>query len=127
VLPKLRHLIERPWPRLVDLDLALIDWLAAEIGIATPRYRASGLDVAGDRNERLINLCRHFRATRYISGNAAQDYLDVAQFAAAGIEVVWHNYVHPSYAQQHGEFVPYLSVLDLLLNVGGDSLAVLSP
>jgi hypothetical protein len=118
VLPKLRHLIERPWPRLVDLDLALIDWLAAEIGIATPRYRASELDVAGDR---------HFRATRYISGNAAQDYLDVAQFAAAGIEVVWHNYVHPSYAQQHGEFVPYLSALDLLLNVGGDSLAVLSP
>jgi WbqC-like protein family len=75
--------------------------------------------------ERLINLCQHFRATRYISGNAAQNYLDVAQFAAAGIEVVWHNYVHPNYAQQHGEFVPYLSVLDLLLNVGLDSPAVL--
>jgi WbqC-like protein family len=127
VLPKLQNIIERPWPRLVDLDLALIDWLATEIGIATPRYRASELDVSGDRNERLINLCHHFSATRYISGNAAQDYLDVAQFAAAGVEVVWHDYVHPSYAQQHGEFVPYLSVLDLLLNVGRDSLAVLSP
>jgi WbqC-like protein family len=43
----------------------------------------------------------------YLSGNAAQDYLDDAQFAAAGIGVVWHNYVHPSYAQQHGEFVPF--------------------
>jgi hypothetical protein len=127
VLPRLRNIIERPWLRLVDLDLALIDWLAVEIGIATPRHRASELDVGGDRNERLINLCHHFRATRYLSGNAAQDYLDEAQFAAAGIEVVWHNYVHPSYAQQHGEFVPYLSVLDLLLNVGRDSLAVLSP
>jgi hypothetical protein len=127
VLPRLRNIIERPWPRLVDLDLALTDWLAAEIGIATPRHRASELDVGGDRNERLINLCQHFRATRYISGNAAQDYLDVAQFAAAGIEVVWHNYDHPNYAQQHGEFVPYLSVLDLLLNVERNSLAVLSP
>ncbi len=106
VLPRLRNIIERPWLRLVDLDLALIDWLA---------------------NERLINLCQHFRATRYLSGNSAQDYLDEAQFAAAGIEVVWHNYVHPSYAQQHGEFVPYLSILDLILNVGRKSLAVLSP
>jgi hypothetical protein len=125
IVPRLRNIIENPWPRLVDLDLALIDWLAAEMGIATPRYRASELDIGGDRNERLINLCRHFRATRYISGNAAQDYLDQARFAAAGIEVVWHNYAHPSYTQQHGLFVPYLSVLDLILNVGEESLSVL--
>jgi hypothetical protein len=126
VLPRLRDILEQPWPRLVNLDLALIDWLAAEIGIATPRHRASELDIGGDRNERLINLCNHFGATRYISGNAAQDYLDKARFAAAGIEVIWHNYVHPTYSQQHGEFVPNLSVLDLILNVGIESLAVLS-
>ena len=126
VLPRLRNIIERPWLHLVDLDLALIDWLAMEIGIATPRHRSSELDVGGDRNERLINLCYHFRATRYVSGNAAQAYLDEARFAAAGIEAVWHNYSHPIYAQQHGEFVPYLSVLDLVLNLGGNSLSVLS-
>jgi hypothetical protein len=127
ILPRLREIIERPWPRLVDLDLALIDWLAAEIRISTPCYRGSELDIGGHRNERLINFCHHFGATRYISGNAAQEYLDEARFGAAGIEVAWHNYVHPIYAQQHGEFVPYLSVLDLLLNVGEKSLSVLSP
>src|SRR5262249_57768397 len=83
VLPRLRNIIERPWLRLVDLDLALIDWLAMEIGIATPRHRASELDVGGDRNERLINLCHRFGATRYLSGDAAQDYLDAAHFPAA--------------------------------------------
>jgi WbqC-like protein family len=126
LLPRLRDIIKRPWHRLVDLDLALIDWLAAEIGIRTPRHRTSGLDIGGDRNERLVNLCHCFGATRYLSGEAARDYLDEARFAAAGIEVVWHNYSHPTYAQQHGEFVPYLSVLDLLLNVGEKSLSVLS-
>jgi hypothetical protein len=126
ILPRLREIIERPWPRLVDLDLALIDWLAAEIRISTPCYRGSELDIGGHRNERLINLCHRFGATRYISGNAAQDYLDQARFAAAGIEVVWHNYSHPTYAQQHGEFVPYLSALDLVLNLGEKSLSVLS-
>jgi WbqC-like protein family len=42
------------------------------------------------------------------------------------VEVVWHNYAHPTYLQQHGEFLPYLSVIDLLLNEGGNSLAILS-
>jgi hypothetical protein len=126
ILPRLREIIERPWPRLVDLDLALIDWLAEEIGISTPCYRASQLDIGGDRIERLVNLCEYFGASRYISGNAARDYLDVTRFAAAGIEVVWHDYAHPTYAQQHGKFVPYLSVLDLVLNAGARSLSVLS-
>jgi len=126
ILPRLREIIERPWPRLVDLDLALIDWLAAETGIPTPCYRASELDIGGNRIERLVNLCKHFGASRYISGNAARDYLDVTRFASAGIEVLWHDYAHPTYAQQHGEFVPYLSVLDLVLNAGARSLSVLS-
>ena len=71
-------------------------------------------------------MCRHFGATRYLSGNAAQDYIDAERFKTAGIEVVWHNYAHPSYAQLHGEFIPYLSVLDLVLNAGHASLGILS-
>ena len=125
ILPRCREILERPWRRLVDLDLALIAWLASELGIATPCHRASGLGIAGDRNERLLDLCRHFGATRYLSGNSAQAYLDVERFRAAGIDVAWHNYAHPDYAQLHGDFVAYLSVLDLLLNVGKSSLAAL--
>lgn len=125
-LPKLSEIIDRPWSRLLDLDFALIDWLAETLGIATRQHRSSELGIDGDRNERLINLCRHFGATRYLSGNAAHDYLDVLAFAAAGIQVAWHDYPHPDYAQLHGDFVPYLSVLDLLLNKGDASLAVLS-
>jgi hypothetical protein len=124
-LPRLQEILERPCRRLVELDLAIVGWLAAELGITTPCHRASALGIAGDRNERLINVCRHFGATRYLSGNSAQAYLDVARFRAGGIDVAWHDYAHPTYAQLHGAFVPYLSVLDLLLNVGGASLAAL--
>jgi WbqC-like protein family len=125
-VPRLGEILNRPWSRLVDLDFALTEWLADTLDIATPRYRSSELGIGGKRNERLINLCCHFGATRYISGDAAHDYLDEPAFAAVGIEVVWHNYAHPVYGQQHGKFVPYLSVIDLLLNEGGNSLALLS-
>jgi hypothetical protein len=51
--------------------------------------------------------------------------MDIAQFEAAGIAVETQQYEHPVYAQQHGEFVPSLSALDLLLNHGDEALGVL--
>ena len=122
-LPKLSKILLQPWKHLVDLNIATTKWLAEELSITTPLYRSSELAIDGDRNERLINLCRHFRATRYISGDAARAYLDVEAFSAAGIEVVWHSYRHPEYPQLHGDFVPQLSALDLLLNVGPSAKA----
>ena len=126
ILPRLRTILEQPWRCLVDLDLAVIDWLATELSITVPRYRSSELVIGGDRSARLLNLCRHFGATRYLSGDAAREYLDMALFDAAGVEVSWHDYPHPSYPQLHGAFVPYLSVLDLILNTGPEARPILS-
>jgi WbqC-like protein family len=127
VLPRLAEILNQSWQHIVDLDIATTDWLADEFAIVTPRYRASQLGIEGDRNGRLIDLCAHFQATRYLSGDAARDYLHVARFEAAGIEVLWHNYQHPSYPQIHGDFLPFLSALDLLLNCGpGGAQAIFS-
>jgi hypothetical protein len=114
----LAKMLDREWRRLIDLNVAITAWLAEEFAIKTPRYMASELGVIGDRNTRLVNLCKHFGANRYLSGNSARSYLDVELFGAAGIEVSWHSYRHPHYPQLHGEFIPCLSALDLLLNVG---------
>jgi hypothetical protein len=35
--------------------------------------------------------------------------------------VEWQDYRHPVYPQQHGEFTPYLSTVDLLFNCGEQS------
>ena len=43
-----------------------------------------------------------------------------------GIAVEWQDFAHPVYPQLHGEFVPYLSALDLLLNCGPRSGQVLA-
>ncbi len=125
IFAPLRDIIEQSWSRLVDLDLAIIQWIAREFGIATPCYRSSELGIDGDRNERLLNLCSHFKATSYLSGSSARDYLEVDKFAAAGIAVEWHNYAHPIYPQLHGDFMPGLSIVDLIMNVGSRAGAAL--
>jgi hypothetical protein len=126
VIPQLSPILEKRWDRLVDLDLAVIDWLALSLGISTPRFRSSQLGITGERSDRLLSLCRHFGATRYLSGSAARDYLDVDKFSKAGVRVLWHDYTHPAYRQQHGPFVAYLSTIDLLLNEGPASISILS-
>jgi hypothetical protein len=124
-IPALEDVLCRPWTHLVDLNLAVAALMAGWLKLAPHTFRASELGISGRQSQRLIDLCRHFGANRYLSGDAASDYLDVELFASHGIEVVWQNYQHPTYAQQHQPFVPYLSAIDLLLNCGDDSAAIL--
>jgi hypothetical protein len=126
-LPELEALLQRRWERIVDLDLAVVELMCGWLGLrGTRTARSSELKVEGERSQRLLNLCLHFGATRYLSGDAAQNYLDVDLFARHGIAVEWQRYSHPVYRQQHGEFVPYLSALDLVLNCGDESGAILT-
>jgi hypothetical protein len=124
-LDPLEELLERRWEKLVDLDLATTALMAGWLGLRRRIERSSSLAIQGDRSERLINICRHFGATTYLSGEAARSYLDESLFAANGIAVEWQNFDHPVYPQLHGDFVPYLSALDLLLNCGDESRVVL--
>lgn len=119
------EIIERPWSRLVDLDMALVDAMRRWFAIDTPLYRSSALGIGGGKVERLINICQHFGADRYLSGNAAKSYIDPALFEAARIELAWQDYPHPIYPQLHGDFISHLSALDLALNTGPEAARIL--
>jgi hypothetical protein len=125
--PQLHEVLSERWDRLVDLDLALIDVLREWLDLPSSTvYCCSELAIPGRRNDRLLALCRHFEATKYLTGNAARAYLDVARFEAAGIEVEWQSYIHPIYPQLHGEFTLNMSMIDLILNCGPESRAILA-
>jgi len=64
-------------------------------------------------------------ADTYLAGGHGARYMDSRRFAEAGVRVLYQAYSHPVYAQQHGDFVPFLSSLDLLLMHGDASLAIL--
>ena len=125
-LPEFEGILNQPWERLVDLDIAVIEWLCGRLGLKRPMVRSSNLGIPGEQSERLAAICRYFGATRYFSGDAARNYIDLQVFQSRNIAVKWQHYLHPVYRQLHGEFVPYLSVLDLLLNEGPESFNILS-
>ena len=122
----LAELYTRPWERLAPLAVASAEWLARAVGVTTPVRLASTLEVtATDPSERLVAICRAVGADTYLAGRDGARYMDVARFEAAGIGVRYQAYDHPVYAQLHGEFVPLLSALDLLLTHGDEALGIL--
>ena len=117
----------REWEYLIDVDLYFITKLAACLGLQDKLIvRSSTLNVQGDRLERLVRICQRFQADTFYEGAAGRNYIDENYFHAQGIAVEYQDYQHPVYHQLYGEFVPYLSVVDLLLNHGEESLAIIT-
>ena len=108
--------------KLSALNVDIITNIMEYLQITTSFHLASQLNVGGDKNSRLINFCRHFDAKSYYSGAAAREYLACEAFEEAGIDVVFQSFEHRPYSQQFGDFVPFLSIIDLLFNHGRESL-----
>jgi len=123
--PPLTELLQRPWQRLYDLNVAVLDLLCQQIGIRTPRVLASSLRAREESTDRLIDLTRAVGGTVYLAGSQGPAYMDVARFTQAGIAVEVQAYQHPEYPQRYAPFLPDLAVVDLLLNCGPDSLTIL--
>ena len=121
IFPELEKLYALPCARLVEFTIASIDMLLRLFGISIPSVLSSSLKPVGHKNELLVDILRKVGASRYLSGVGARDYFDPAPFEKAGIDVAWQEFKHPVYPQLHGEFMPYLSSIDLLFNCGTEN------
>jgi|SRR5215472_4094043 len=123
---ELRAVYERPWQRLVELNVELIELCRRWLGITTPTLRSSTLAVTDARTGMIVQFCKQVGADTYLSGTGgSKHYLDLGLLKEQGIAVAWQKFVHPTYAQLHGPFVSHLSVIDLLFNCGPHSRALM--
>ena len=114
------------WRHLNALNRHMLSYFISALGITTRIEYASDLAVPGRATERLVNLVRAVGGDRYYSGAfAVEAYLDAARLEEAGIALELQHWTAPVYPQLHGDFVPDLSIVDLLLNCGPRSLEVL--
>lgn len=98
--------------------------LARLLGIEhTTFIRSSSLSgIIGAKTERLINILQNAGADHYISGPAAQDYIEAEKFEQAGISLEYMQYDYPEYPQLYPPFEPQVSILDLLFMTGPNTL-----
>jgi hypothetical protein len=122
----LEDVYSRDWGLLFDLDFELVKATASWLGIKTRVLRESELKVTGAATERLVNTCKAVGADTYVSGIGGRNYIDEASFARNGLRLVYQEYVPVPYRQRFTKaFVPNLSIIDMLSNLGPDSMNVI--
>jgi hypothetical protein len=122
----IQEIFSRRHEKLQALNIDLMDLLRSEFSITTPIYYSSEAEIqATDKNQRLIDLCKHFNASVLYDGAAAANFIDERQFRDAGISVVFQNYRPEAYPQSGEGFVSHLSAMDCLMWCGEGARDVL--
>jgi hypothetical protein len=107
-------------PSLSEINKGLIKAFCRAMGIESTFHESSALGIGGDRSDRLLAMCRHFKADTYRSAVGARDYIEQdGVFQTSDVKVVYQEFVPPPYLQRGCcKFTSHLSIVDLLANVG---------
>jgi len=108
---------------LCELNGALIRQIAGWLGLRARVLASSGLGIEATGDDRLIEIVERVGGSRYLSGKGGRKYQDPEKFEAAGIELAYTGFTPVAYPQ-HGaeEFVPGLSIVDALFNIGAGEI-----
>lgn len=114
----LRGLYEQDYQTLGQANEVFLRFMLDALAIDVPVVRLSSLDVPGAKSDLVLNICRRLDARCYLSGTGAGAYLDQEAFRRAGVDVEFRASSPPVYSQGHSNFIPGLSMVDMLMHQG---------
>ena len=110
------------YSNLSHLNRTFIEFVCNQLGIKTKISNSWDYELVTGQTERLISICEQAGACEYISGPSARTYINQALFVKANIKLTWFEYSdYLKYSQLWGDFEHFVSVIDLLFNVGSDA------
>lgn len=120
VFPIVENIIFYKSDNLSDYIANQLQRLAVFMGIETEIVQTSrsyeNNDLSGQ--ERILDICRREGASTYINAQGGLAYYDANSFQSAGINLHFIVMRSLPYKQRTNGFVPYLSIIDALMEVG---------
>lgn len=124
--PSLLNQISKSESYLAELNINLIEHCRTILGIKTTLMRSSEMKSSGVKADLLASLCEEVHGSEYVAPPGSREYLiESNSFKRADIPVRYFDFVHPTYQQLFGDFLPYMSVIDLILNCGDQSESII--
>ncbi len=124
-LPFFEGIYNKSWKYLSDLNINVVEGVCGLLGIKKRVVTSSAMKLREDPTDRLVDICLHLGADVYLAGAAGADYMDLRRFEEHGIAVRFQSFSHPTHPQLFGGYISHLSVVDLLMNCGPNSLSVI--
>ena len=119
LLREILQLIRLGSANITDWNIQANALLAAMLNIRTGTLRASTLPpLTGDKQQRIIQMCRKLGATKYLCGPGSRNYVREADFAEFQIEVEWldYDYEHWAITPDGTKILP--SIIDYIFRRG---------
>jgi hypothetical protein len=114
----LEKMFAKRFDKIIDLNMEIIRYLMDSLQIQTKVQLVSELDIEGQGEQRLIDVCKKMKVDRFLVQAPARKYLNPELFNQAEISLEFFRYPTPLYPQLWGDFIPNLSAFDLLFNCG---------
>lgn len=120
--------------KLVDADMYMFMELRRHMCLPPKEILLSSVLAAStERTLRILDICKRIGATELLMGDGQMaDIHDLNELKSGGVKLFRQEFsqLHPVYRQLHSDqqgipFVPGLSVIDALLNVGSSAVASL--
>ncbi len=124
--PKIVEKLEIDNEYLSNINIKLIRLIKEELNIETHLILSSDINgIEGNSTRRLISICKKLNCDNYLSGFGGANYQDSELFRKSRITLLTTDFEHPIYSQIWGDFIPNLSVIDLLFNCGPESKEII--
>jgi len=114
----LEALFGTPPEKIIDFNIQIIRYVIDYLKIKTQVILQSDLAISGRGNQLLVEICRQLGGSDFLAQGAARRYLDENLIGNAGIQVTYFTPPTLIYPQLWGNFIPNLSIFDLIFNCG---------
>lgn len=113
---------------LCEISIGIIKEILKYLDYKGEILYSSNFSVTSKANDLVLDLCRLVEAEEYLSGTGGLGYLVREDFDQAKIDVKFQKFQLSEYKQcfPKVDFIPDLSILDLLFNKGKDSKDMMS-
>ena len=106
------------WEYLSELNLSVLRYMFQLLRFGVKLSFASTQNFTQSKSNLILEHARKFDAEMVVTGTFGKDYIVEDDFKSHGIGLYYQEYQHPTYPQRFGDFVPFMSAVDLLFNVG---------
>jgi len=107
---------------LTEVNIHFLKNICTFLNIDTEWRLSSEFQLAEEKTQRLVNICKEIKATDYYSGSAAKAYMEEDKFTQENIKVHYWDYSgYPEYEQLYPPFEHGVTMLDLIFNEGSNA------
>lgn len=114
-----QHVYQNPERNLAQFNITTIKLLSELLGITKTKFIVLSEvlpNLETKSTQALVDICGHIKADVYLSWSGGKWYIEKELFEQKNIVLKFQDFHHPVYPQLWWDFIPYMSVLDLLFN-----------